>query len=118
MSVVWGVDNFGTNWGLIVVTPAIGATLFGIIFAINYDNAAKAQVWLHRTASLIGAYYLSPVDSGFIQSMPKSPTTVCYGLECYSTAFFLMAGSIATACLCWIWAWRGKNGWVDRKTPI
>lgn len=40
VSVVWGIENFGTNWGIIAMTPALGATVFGLIFAQGYDSHA------------------------------------------------------------------------------
>jgi hypothetical protein len=41
VSVVWGTENFGTNWGIITMTPALGATVFGVIFAAGYDAHAN-----------------------------------------------------------------------------
>ncbi|KAI4119423.1 MAG: hypothetical protein LQ345_000669 [Seirophora villosa] len=40
VSVVWGVHNFGTNWGIVAVVPAAGAALWGAIYAAVYDGAA------------------------------------------------------------------------------
>lgn len=40
VSVVWGTENFGTNWGIVTMTPALGATVFGLIFAQGYDSHA------------------------------------------------------------------------------
>ncbi|RPA93455.1 MFS general substrate transporter [Choiromyces venosus 120613-1] len=40
VSVVWGTENFGTNWGIVTMTPAVGATVFGSIFAWGYDHYA------------------------------------------------------------------------------
>ncbi|KAL8761557.1 MAG: hypothetical protein Q9184_002322 [Pyrenodesmia sp. 2 TL-2023] len=34
VSVVWGVQNFGTNWGIVAVVPAAGAALWGAIYAV------------------------------------------------------------------------------------
>lgn len=47
VSVVWGTENFGTNWGIVTMTPAVGATVFGSIFAWQYDSHAndKGTCW-------------------------------------------------------------------------
>ncbi|KAF8474583.1 major facilitator superfamily domain-containing protein [Kalaharituber pfeilii] len=117
VSVVWGVENFGTNWGIIAVAPAIGATLFGIIFAVNYDNAAKGQRHLGNMINAFGALG-SGTKAGVQSTLADASNTVCYGRECYSTAFLIMGSSIAVACMCWVWAWRGRGGWVERKVAI
>lgn len=41
VSVVWGTKNFGTNWGIVTITPALGAVLFGSLFAAEFDNGAE-----------------------------------------------------------------------------
>ncbi|KAL8953406.1 MAG: hypothetical protein Q9222_000719 [Ikaeria aurantiellina] len=43
VSVVWGVENFGTNWGILAITPAAGAALWGAIYAAVYDSAAEGN---------------------------------------------------------------------------
>lgn len=40
ISVVWGVENFGTNWGIVAIVPAAGAALWGIVYSYGYQNAA------------------------------------------------------------------------------
>ncbi|RPB08694.1 MFS general substrate transporter [Morchella conica CCBAS932] len=40
VSVVWGTENFGTNWGIVTMAPAFAASLFGMIFARGYDSHA------------------------------------------------------------------------------
>ncbi|KAF8251581.1 MFS general substrate transporter, partial [Wilcoxina mikolae CBS 423.85] len=37
VSVVWGTKNFGTNWGIVTITPALGAVVYGCMFAGEYD---------------------------------------------------------------------------------
>lgn len=39
ISVVWGVQNFGTNFGIVAMTPAIGATVWSAIYSAIYDGA-------------------------------------------------------------------------------
>lgn len=117
------MTNFGTNWGIIAVTPAVGATLYGVIFAMMYDSAAKAQ---RHVAGLLGVYYhQSPVDAaesstagGLLGIMVKNVPVVCYGKECYDVAFGIMGLSVGAACLCWLYAWRGRGGWVGRFVSV
>lgn len=40
VSVVWGTENFGTNWGVVMTTPAVGATVYGLLYASVYDDHA------------------------------------------------------------------------------
>lgn len=119
VSLVWGVENFGTNWGIITVTPAVGATLFGVVFAMNYDNAAKAQ---EHVLGMLGAYYHQVADSSegllsmaVVNAGEGAPPAVCYGKECYDVAFWVMGGSVAAACGFWALAWRG---WRARGTVV
>lgn len=44
VSVVWGTKNFGTNWGIVTMTPAVGATVFGSMFSAEYDKHAEGGV--------------------------------------------------------------------------
>lgn len=41
ISVVWGVENFGTNWGIVAMMPAGGAAVWGIVYSAVYENAAS-----------------------------------------------------------------------------
>jgi len=43
VSVVWGTKNFGTNWGIVTMTPALGAVVYGCLFAVEYDGHADAN---------------------------------------------------------------------------
>lgn len=41
ISVVWGVENFGTNWGIVAMTPAAGAAVWGLIYSAAYDAGSS-----------------------------------------------------------------------------
>ncbi|KAI5201028.1 ARM repeat-containing protein [Aureobasidium subglaciale] len=43
-SVVWGVENFGTNWACVATVPALGATLWGLLYSAVYQYAANDNV--------------------------------------------------------------------------
>ncbi|MBE7181677.1 MAG: hypothetical protein INR71_10810 [Terriglobus roseus] len=40
ISVVWGVENFGTNWGVVAMVPAGGAAVWGVVYSAVYQGAA------------------------------------------------------------------------------
>ncbi|KAL8682223.1 MAG: hypothetical protein Q9186_001682 [Xanthomendoza sp. 1 TL-2023] len=90
VSVVWGVHNFGTNWGIIAVVPAAGAALWGGIYAAVYDGAAG--------------------DAG-----EGGADRLCYGVGCYAPTFWGMAVSSWIAVGLWALALRG---WKRRGVPV
>ena len=89
VSVVWGVQNFGTNWGIVAVVPAAGAAVWGAIYAAVYDFGANDSE-----------------DGG---------ERLCYGLKCYSATFWGMTFSSWVAVALWAWAWRG---WKRRDISV
>jgi MFS family permease len=92
ISVVWGVENFGTNWGIVATMPAGGAAVWSIIYSAVYEAAASKE------------------SSG--------GDLLCYGKSCYAPTFWAMAVSVLVACGLWAWAWRGPNGWTRRGIAI
>ncbi|KAF2762046.1 MFS monocarboxylic acid transporter-like protein [Pseudovirgaria hyperparasitica] len=94
ISVVWGVENFGTNWGIVATMPALGATVWGALYAAVYQKAGEAQSQGHTT------------------------DTLCYGTRCYAPTFWGMAVSVWIACGLWLWAWKGVNGWYRRGIAV
>ncbi|KAI9667408.1 MAG: putative monocarboxylate transporter mch1 [Bathelium mastoideum] len=94
---VWGVENFGTNWGVVAMVPAGGAAVWGAVFAAVYQ--AHAGVGEERGGG---------VGRG---SGAEAEGRMCYGTECYAVTFWGMAVSVWVACGMWAWAWRGPGGW-------
>lgn len=97
VTIIWGVENFGTNWGIVATFPAVGNTLWGLVYAAVYQAGAEKT--------------------------PNSPEEgngdlFCYGTQCYAAAYWAMAGSAWIACLLVLWAWKGKNGWAQRGIII
>ncbi|KIW06958.1 uncharacterized protein PV09_02617 [Verruconis gallopava] len=92
ISVVWGVENFGTNWGIVATMPALGAAIWGIVYSTVYESAASHE---NHDGDLL-----------------------CYGMRCYAPTFWAMAASVLVACALWFWAWRGPNGWKRRGIAI
>ncbi|KAK9448846.1 major facilitator superfamily domain-containing protein [Limtongia smithiae] len=47
VSLVWGAERFGTNWGVLFVFPAIGAIVYELLYAAIYDaHSADARLCL------------------------------------------------------------------------
>ena len=88
ISVVWGVQNFGTNWGIVAVVPAGGAAVWGGVYA---------------------AVYQGHVQEGGV---------LCYGRACYEGTFWAMGACGFVAMALWTWAWRGKSGWLERGVAV
>ncbi|RMZ77673.1 hypothetical protein DV738_g4280, partial [Chaetothyriales sp. CBS 135597] len=40
ISVVWGPENFATNWGIIAMMPAGGAVIWSIVYSLGYSRAS------------------------------------------------------------------------------
>ena len=93
VSVVWGVQNFGTNWGIVAVVPAGGAAIWGAIYS---------------------AVYQAGVDSSHLRSDGEEEQ-MCYGLKCYEATFWAMAASSWIAIALWVWAWRR---WRKAGIPV
>lgn len=91
VSVVWGVQNFGTNWGIVAMVPAGGAAVWGAIYSGVYQSGAEDGATTEEDAQL------------------------CYGLKCYAATFWAMAVCSWVAVGLWAWAWRG---WRRRGVAV
>ncbi|KAK6362197.1 putative monocarboxylate transporter mch1 [Orbilia blumenaviensis] len=96
VSVVWGVENLATNWGIIAMLPAGGASVFGFLFAAVYDSEAKRQ---------------NSGEHGLGEGL-------CFGLKCYQRSFAGMTASCMLAIVLWAWGWRGRGGWMARGVSV
>ncbi|KAI1433426.1 major facilitator superfamily domain-containing protein [Xylaria sp. CBS 124048] len=98
ITMIWGVENFGTNYGIIALTPALGSLLWGIIYAAVY------QAGTHNPA-------LSQ-DGG------SADDILCYGTQCYAPTFWAMTASTWAGAFMIILAWKGTNGWSSRGIVV
>lgn len=96
VSVVWGVENFGTNWACVATVPAAGATLWGLLYSAVYQKATETSN----------------------SSTPSAAENLCYGWACYAPTFWAMAVSVWLAVLLWAWAWKGPGGWYRRNIVV
>lgn len=92
ISVVWGVENFGTNWGIVATMPAAGATVYSLLYSGVYDWATE----------------------GTTGNGDHEGDGLCHGNLCYAPTFWIMACSVWVACGLWVYAWRGPDGWLRR----
>ncbi|KAK0635117.1 hypothetical protein B0T17DRAFT_586727 [Bombardia bombarda] len=44
ITVIWGVENFATNWGIVAMFPALGATVWGLIYSAVYQAGANKKL--------------------------------------------------------------------------
>ncbi|MCJ1246478.1 putative monocarboxylate transporter mch1 [Trapelia coarctata] len=88
ISVVWGVQNFGTNWGIIAMMPAGGAAVWGAVYSVVY------------------------------QGHVREGAVLCFGRGCYEGTAWAMGGCGVLAMGLWAWAWRGREGWVERGIAV
>ena len=96
VSVVWGVENFGTNWACVATVPAAGATIWGLLYSAVYQGATQSPD----------------------KTIPTVAENLCYGWECYAPTFWAMAVSVWIAALLWLTAWRGPKGWYRRGAVV
>ncbi|CAG7925846.1 unnamed protein product [Penicillium olsonii] len=87
ISVVWGVENFATNWGIVAMMPAAGAALWGIVYSAAYQNA---------------------------MDMGDQVDGQCHGWRCYGFWAVGCTISVWVAIAAWLAAWMGwkKRGIV------
>lgn len=81
ISVVWGVQNFGTNWGIVATVPAGGAAVWAAVYSAVYQRA------------------VIPGDDDRTHGF-------CYGYACYGATFGGMVASSVVALGLWAWMWR------------
>ncbi|CAK7219449.1 hypothetical protein SCUCBS95973_003825 [Sporothrix curviconia] len=98
ITVIWGVENFGTNWGIVAMFPALGATFWGLVYSAVYQAG------------------VAPPDGE--DTAPAGEDNLCYGTQCYAPTFWAMAGSVWVACVLVLLAWKGQNGWSQRGIVI
>ncbi len=89
ITIIWGVENFATNWGIVAMFPALGATMWGLIYSAIYQARAE-----------------------------PSAGNLCYGAHCYAFSFWAMSGSVWIACVLVTMAWKGSGGWSQRGIVI
>ena len=93
VTIIWGVENFATNFGIIAMLPALGSTFWGLIYSAVYQAGAK-------------------------QPGGDKNDLFCYGKKCYASTFWAETVTVWVACASLFWAWKGTNGWKKRGIVI
>lgn len=78
VGVVWGAQNFGTNYGIMCVVPAGGAAVWSAVYSAVYQR-------------------------GVAQEMEN----LCFGYGCYGATFWGMTVCSLVGAGLWAYAWRG-----------
>lgn len=97
VTIIWGVENFATNFGIIAMLPAVGSTFWGLIYSAVYQAGAR------RFRSIEGG---------------EDDDLFCYGKQCYSSVFWGEGITVLIACGMLLWAWKGPGGWQKRGIVI
>ncbi|KAI9167818.1 putative transporter MCH1 [Paramyrothecium foliicola] len=98
VTIIWGVENFATNFGIIAMLPAVGSTFWGLMYSAGYQAGAEAS----RAGAKDGT----------------DDDIFCYGKQCYSRTFWAEAITVWVACALLFFAWQGKGGWKQRGIVI
>ncbi|KAI8944021.1 major facilitator superfamily domain-containing protein [Xylaria longipes] len=98
ITMIWGVENFGTNFGIVALTPALGSVIWGIVYSAVYQAGARS--------------------SASFEYEGTGEDVFCYGKQCYAPTFWAMTVSIWIGASMIVWAWKGKNGWSSRGIVI
>lgn len=98
VTIIWGVENFATNFGIIATMPALGSTFWGSVFSAAYQAGARQSDE-------------APGDGG-------DDDVFCYGEQCYSATFWAQGLTVFVACGLLLWAWKGRGGWAQRGIVI
>ncbi|KIA75665.1 mch1-like transporter [Aspergillus ustus] len=91
ISVVWGVENFGTNWGIVAMFPALGAAMWGLIYSRGYQDATNDAPG-------------GGLDDG-----------QCHGWRCFGFWAIGCTASVWVAVAVWCVAWRS---WKRRGVVV
>ncbi|KAI2625286.1 putative transporter MCH1 [Hypomontagnella submonticulosa] len=97
VTMIWGVENFGTNFGILALTPAVGSTMWGLIYSAVYQAGAR------NSPSLVEG---------------SEDDVFCYGQKCYASVFWAMTVCIWIGSVMVLWAWKGRDGWSKRGIVI
>ncbi|KHN94761.1 Major facilitator superfamily domain, general substrate transporter [Metarhizium album ARSEF 1941] len=98
VTIIWGVENFATNFGIIAMLPALGSTFWGLVYSGIYQAGAKRS---------------TPPSDG-----TGSDHLFCHGKRCYSATFWAKGICVWVACLLVLFAWKGRGGWKERGIVI
>lgn len=100
ISVVWGVENFATNWGVVAMMPAGGAAVWSLVYSAGYSRASLGHGG--------GGIGIGDPDPGLDEGE-------CRGYACFGAWAWGCAASVAIAIVLWCFAWRA---WRKRNVAV
>lgn len=107
ISVVWGVDNFGTNWGIVAITPAMGGSIWGAVYSIVYEHGVGDRgAGGNGRGRLDAGGVIGRLYAGGGKGGEEDLTRLCYGATCYTPTFAAMTICSWIALAAWTRAWR------------
>ncbi|KAF4469325.1 transporter mch1 [Fusarium albosuccineum] len=98
VTIIWGVENFATNFGIIGMLPALGSTFWGLVYSAVYQKGANNSK-------------SSPGHDG-------EGDLFCYGQQCYAATYWAETITVWFGVGLLLWAWHGRGGWVRRGIVI
>jgi MFS family permease len=98
VTIIWGVENFATNFGIIGMLPAAGSTFWGLVYSATYQNGAN--------------------NSKSAPGGEERGDLFCYGEQCYAPTYWAETVTVWVAVGLLIWAWKGRGGWSQRGIVI
>ncbi|KAL5629507.1 hypothetical protein BROUX41_001113 [Berkeleyomyces rouxiae] len=110
ITIIWGVENFATNWGIVAMLPALGSTFWGIVYSTVYQAGADSE--------FSGGSGHAPADSSRVSAPLEEKPIFCYGAQCYAPTFWGMTITVWAACGLVFAAWKGRGGWAARGIVI
>mmetsp|Transcript_7201 Transcript_7201/g.13657 ORF Transcript_7201/g.13657 Transcript_7201/m.13657 type:complete len:509 (+) Transcript_7201:69-1595(+) len=84
VSEIFGIENFGTNWGYMVAAPGLGGFVFNFVTGMMYDQVSRENE-LHATH----------IDKG--EADMGTQHHQCRGEMCYKSAFVFSVASCVLA---------------------
>lgn len=104
ISVVWGAENFATNWGVVAMMPAGGAAIWSIVYSACYSKAAERTT--SQRVSLGSGVWIFESELGEGE---------CRGYACYGYWAWGCCVSVGVAIVLWLFAWRT---WRRRRVIV
>ncbi|KPM43425.1 putative transporter MCH1 [Neonectria ditissima] len=94
VTIIWGVENFSTNFGIIAMLPALGSTFWGLVYSAVYQAGANQS------------------------AHGETRDLFCHGKQCYESTFWAEGVTVWVGCGLLLWAWKGNGGWKQRGIVI
>ncbi|ODQ66117.1 MFS general substrate transporter [Nadsonia fulvescens var. elongata DSM 6958] len=102
----YGLSDFGSVWNCVMMSPAIGCMIFGVIYGKVYDRASFEP---SNNALLLIEPLIKVFDTNQV---------VCLGPSCYQITFVSTAGSILVGALIILAVYKGSLRNSKSSLPV